>query len=170
MTGMTAHIADLFSTEHLRLLRLIARVVRCRTAAEDLVQDVFVNLLGGPARRIDNPRHYLARAATNLAIDHLRRERVRTARMAEGLTGDEPDAAPLPDAVLQGRQELALLRTAVDRLPPRCRAVFLLSREHGLTMREIAAKLDLSEKTVEKHIGRALVELRRELAAAGRTF
>jgi RNA polymerase sigma-70 factor (ECF subfamily) len=77
-------------------------------------------------------------------------------------------SAPLQDAVVQGRQELALLHRTIDELPPKCRVVFLLSREHGLTMKEIAARLGISEKTVEKHILRAMTQCRQALHAVGR--
>jgi len=70
--------------------------------------------------------------------------------------------------VLQSRQELELLRQAIEQLPPVCKAVFLLSRDHGLSMREIAERLDIKPKTVEKHIQRAMTTCRQALRAAGR--
>lgn len=152
-------------------MRLVRRMVGSPCVAEDLVQDVFVGLLRGSALgQADNTRAYLARCATNTALDHLRRERMRARHTTEGnLAGPEAAcSAPLPDAVLQGRQELAFLRRTIEELPPKCRVVFLLSREHGLTMKEIAARLGISEKTVEKHILRAMTQCRRALHAVGR--
>ena len=152
-------------------MRLVRRMVGTPCAAEDLVQDVFVGLLrGNGLGQADNARAYLARCATNTALDHLRRERMRARYTVEG-SPCEPEAAcsaPLQDAVVQGRQELALLRRTIDELPPKCRVVFLLSREHGLTMKEIAARLGISEKTVEKHILRAMIQCRQALHAIGR--
>lgn len=154
-------------------MRVMRRLVGSPSTAEDLVQDVFVGLLRGSAfADVDNKQAYLARCATNMALDHLRRERMRARLMAQA-TGSECDVAcpaPLQDDVLQGRQELAVLCRAIDELPPKCRVVFLLSREHGLTMKEIAARLGLSEKTVEKHIARAMIQCREAVRAAGRTI
>ncbi|HJU73447.1 MAG TPA: sigma-70 family RNA polymerase sigma factor, partial [Gemmatimonadaceae bacterium] len=57
----------------------------------------------------------------------------------------------------------AAVRAAVDRLPPRCREVFMLSRDSGLTYGEIAKALGISIKTVETQMGRALKALRESL-------
>lgn len=152
-------------------MRVMRRLVGSPSTAEDLVQDVFVSLLrGNTLAEAHNASAYLARCATNTALDHLRRERVRQRYFAEGALPDHDVAcpAPLPDEVLQGRQEMAALRQSIDALPPKCRAVFLLSREHGLTMKEIADRLGLSEKTVEKHIARAMLQCRQAMRASGR--
>lgn len=170
MSVLSADLGQIFRTEHSRLMRLIRRVVGNPSTAEDLVQDVFLNLLrGNGLGAADNSQSYLARCATNIALDHLRRERARARYLSSSELSDaEASQAPLQDAVLQGRQELDLLRRAVDALPPKCRVVFLLSRDHDLTMKEIAARLGISEKTVEKHILRAMTACRAALRDAGR--
>lgn len=170
MPVVSADLGQIFRAEHSRLMRLVARMVGNPGTAEDLVQDVFVNLLrGGPLTKADNSSAYIARCATNIALDHLRRERARARYLsAAELTDAEASTSPLQDAVLQGRQELELLRRTISGLPPKCRVVFLLSRDHGLTMKEIAARLRISESTVEKHILRAMTECRAALRAAGR--
>ncbi len=170
MSVLSSDLGQVFRAEQGRLTRLIRRVVGNPAAAEDLVQDVFVNLLRGSGLgAADNSRSYLARCATNIALDHLRRERARARYLSSAeLSGAEAGSEPLPDAVLQGRQEIALLHRTVDGLPPKCRAVFLLSRDHGLTMREIGARLGISPKTVEKHLLRAMTECRQAMRTAGR--
>jgi RNA polymerase sigma-70 factor (ECF subfamily) len=55
------------------------------------------------------------------------------------------------------------LQEAIATLPEKCREVFLLSKMEGLKNREIAAKLNISEKTVERHMSLALSKLRKEL-------
>ncbi|QFR34943.1 sigma-70 family RNA polymerase sigma factor [Ancylobacter sp. TS-1] len=171
--ALASDLGHLFRTEHERLMRGIRRLVGSPTTAEDLVQDLFVGLLRGNAfADAENKQAYLARCATNMALDHLRRERKRERYICGRCISDCEVACPVPlqDEVLQGVQELALLRRTIDELPPKCRAVFRLSREHGLTMKEIAARLGLSEKTVEKHIARAMVQCREVLRAAGRAI
>jgi RNA polymerase sigma factor (sigma-70 family) len=163
-------LAALYASEQGRLKRFLRRLVGNCATAEDLVQDAFLNLLrGGRGSEIEHSRFYLNRTARNLAIDHLRRERKRSEYSRELSASDIAVCdRPLPDAVLQGRQEVAVLRTVIDRLPPKCRSVFILSREHGLSMKQIAARLQIAEKTVEKHLVRAMVDCRRELRAIGR--
>ena len=57
----------------------------------------------------------------------------------------------------------AELWTAIDTLPQRCREVFLLSKRDRLKYREIAERLDISEKTVEHQVSKALKILRRQV-------
>jgi RNA polymerase sigma-70 factor (ECF subfamily) len=169
--ALASDLGHLFRTEHDRLMRAMRRLVGSPSTAEDLVQDVFVGLLRGSAfADAENKQAYLARCATNMALDHLRRERVRARYICGADLADCEVACivPLPDETLQGVQELALLRRTIDALPSKCRAVFLLSRDHGLTMKEIAARLGLSDKTVEKHIARAMTQCRQALRNAGR--
>jgi RNA polymerase sigma-70 factor (ECF subfamily) len=63
---------------------------------------------------------------------------------------------PSPEREISAKQELELLRAAIEDLPPRCREVFLLSRVRRMTYPEIAAHCSISVKMVEKHISRAL--------------
>ena len=79
-----------------------------------------------------------------------------------------PDAWPAADQVVAARQELDILRQAVGDLPDKCRTVFVLYRGRGLTMRQIAERLGISEKTVEKHIAKAMLHCRGRLRLAGR--
>jgi RNA polymerase sigma-70 factor (ECF subfamily) len=126
----------------------------------------------------DNPRAYLYRMAGNIAIDHLRR--IQRQSRLEGHSPDDAEArsdgradeiaspAPIADEIVAAREELSLLDDAIRDLPERCRHVFLLYRGEGLTMREVAARLGISQRTVENHIARATLHCRRTLRKAGR--
>jgi RNA polymerase sigma-70 factor (ECF subfamily) len=159
------------------LRRFVQRRTGSQTLAEDVVQETWIRASTSGAAMPNNPRAYLYRMAGNIAVDHLRR-RGAQARLEHG---DPVDAcredrgrdqivspAPGPDAVAAARQELAILCDAIRELPEKCRLVFLLYRGQGLTMREVAARLDISEKTVENHIARAMLHCRRRLREAGR--
>jgi RNA polymerase sigma-70 factor (ECF subfamily) len=105
---------------------------------------------------------YLLRAVRNRALNHLRHARVR--RDSESDV-EATYGAPLgADQPIVARELAEAVRQAAAALPPRCRAVFELSRADGLTYAEIAQALDISEKTVEAQMGKALRILRERLA------
>ena len=139
------------------------------TLADDVTQETWVRASTTSAAMPDNPRAYLYRMAGNLAVDHVRRQRSQVGTASDpDWTNQVTSPDPAPDRIVAARQELAILNEAVRDLPERCRLVFLLYRGRGLTMRQIASQLGISEKTVEKHIARAMVDCRRKLGREGR--
>lgn len=134
---------------------------RFPTAGEvdDLVQDTFVRILRArDSHTIDSARAFLFGIARRLAIDHLRRlgrtpvhEPVTEFHAASVLT-DERSVAE----VVCTRQELELLAEAIDALPARCREIVVLRKLDGLSHREIAGRLGLSEETVQVQVGRGM--------------
>lgn len=128
--------------------------------AEDIAQDAFVALWERRAG-IDPDRSlraYVYRAALNRAVSLGRRRRLEL-RMRDWLRATV-SSAPLPDADLRGDELRGAIHAAVAALPARCREVFLLARDGGMSYAEIAATLALSPKTVENHMGRAFRLLR----------
>ena len=123
--------------------------------AEDVVQDCFVRLMeaGGDPQ---NARAWLYTVVRNRCIDLLRRRNPLLVNIQpedlDGLISDE-------EAQERSFRE-ARLWEAIDELPARCREIFLLAKRDGLTYREIAQRLDLSEKTVEHQVSKALKRLR----------
>lgn len=161
-----AHAVETYYDE---LRRFALRRTGSASLAEDVVQETWIRASTTGAAMPDNPRAYLYRMTGNVAVDHLNRCRPRAAGTMDDLRPEQlASNAPSPDAVVTGRQEVAILIDAVRELPEKCRQVFLLYRGHGLTMRQIAARLGISEKTVEKHIARAMIHCRRRLREAGR--
>ncbi|MFW6078002.1 MAG: sigma-70 family RNA polymerase sigma factor [Gemmatimonadota bacterium] len=135
---------------------LTARVA----AAEDVVQEAYVRLWS--RRRTWRPgsaRALLYRMVRNLALNERRR-----ARTHERLAPPARRAGPSPSEVMEGREVAGAVREAIDALPSRRREVFLLSREQGLSHREIAEALNLSPQTVANQISAALGDLRAALA------
>jgi RNA polymerase sigma-70 factor (ECF subfamily) len=146
------------------LVRVAAAVLRDTDAAEEVAQDVMVQLW---QRRhlldADTPlKAYLLRAVRNRALNHLRHLKVRRDAEPEvELTYNTPLTADMPS----GAHELSVAaKLAVSQLPPRCREIFELSRTDGLKYSEIAEALDISQKTVEAQMGKALRILRERLA------
>lgn len=130
----------------------------------DLRQDVYVRVLEGAKREIpERARQFVFTTARNLLVDRVRRERIvpfDAVADADAL-GLEMDA-PGPERTTLARDELRRLQTALDRLPERPRQAVVMRRVEGLTGREIAARMGISEAAVSKHIDagiRALADL-----------
>ena len=154
----------LFRSWYARLADYAARIAPSRDAAEDVVQEVFIAVWN---RRdalpdADKLAAYLHRAVRNRALNQLRSQ-----RGTERLSADD-DGGPAVSASIETELEdadlAAAAQTALNALAPRTREVFLLSREQGLTYNEIAVTLEISVKTVETLMGRALRALRTTLA------
>lgn len=162
-------LAALVEAHYDELKAFVHAQVGCPAIAADIVQDIWLRVATAqPREPVRNPRAYLYRVAGNLAIDRLRQEQARGRHV---VTGDLPEAvaspAPGAERVVAAREEISILRAAVDGLPDKCRTVFLLYRGHGLSMRQIAARLGITEKTVEKHIAKAMLHCRNRLREAG---
>jgi RNA polymerase sigma-70 factor (ECF subfamily) len=154
-----------FRTWYPVLVRVAAAIVRDVDAAEEVAQDVMVQLW---RRRhlLDatlSLRAYLLRSIRNRALNQLRHSRVRreSAADVEALY-DEP---PGSDQPIVAKELADAIQVALRDLPPRCREIFELSRVDGLKYAEIAEALDISPKTVEAQIGKALKILRQRLAS-----
>ena len=98
---------------------------------------------------------FLRRAVTNKAIDYIRAQRFN---FEDPPPSDKDQIQPF-EAIEQAELKSLIHRTA-EQLPERCRLVFFMSRFEELSHKEIAAKLDISEKTVENQITKALKRLR----------
>lgn len=134
-------------------------------ARDDVEQDVFLRLARYRAiDSIDNPEAFIIQTAANLIRD---RERARARRQETATRSIEDvvltDPAPRADTVVLDREALDMLLRAIADLPPRRRAAFLLSRVDGLSYREIAVRLGISEKAVEHSISAALKTCREKL-------
>lgn len=159
---------DAFSTifrEHYPGLVVSAtRLLGERALAEEIAQDVMLELwrrraaltLSGPVRA------YLQSAVRNRALNRLRQ--ARTAQRGESYVRG-PSASPAADSQAEsGELEIAVSR-AIAALSEPQREVFEMNRTRGLTYNEIAELLGISVKSVEARMGRALKQLREQLAA-----
>lgn len=170
--GDTARFEDLVRAQAPRAIRLAYRLVGNRADAEEIAQEAFLRFFAG----IDKFRGecsvgtWIHRTVTRLAIDHLRRERLRRQIFFFRKEEDDPepmdyvaDPRPGPGDCLIGAETGRRLAKAMQKLPSRQRAVFVLRHQEELPLKEIASLLDLEEGTVKAHLHRAVMRLRREL-------
>jgi len=152
----------LYRAHHEGLVRFLRRRGR-GDEAHDLVQRVFCRLAGLSAQEqqeIIAPAAYLRRATGNMLRDTARESQRRSAALHIS-DGETALRAPDPLALLEARDRLRRLETALERLKPRTREIFLAHRIDGYSYAEIAARTGLSIKTVEMHMTRAIAYLAR---------
>ena len=152
----------LYVVESLRLLRFFRRRVGKGDEAADLVQETFVRFAGhSTSGSLRNPAAYLQRIARNLLIDRYRRRDAAPSMV----NIDDADIVVRSDQAdaLEAAELMSAYEEAIGNLPPRTREVFLLHRVGELSYTDVAARLGISVRTVEWHIGEALVRIRRAL-------
>ncbi len=156
-------VERLFREHNEALLRFLRSRLRSDADAREAAQEAYVRLL-----QLDEPdrpaflRAYLFKIGANVASDLVRRQRVRTAAAdAEPL---EPAEPPFQEQGLMARQQLHVIREALDELPPRCREAFLFSRMDGLSTAEIGVRLKVSDRMARLYLVRALEHIQAVLA------
>jgi RNA polymerase sigma-70 factor (family 1) len=164
--GDPSAFETLFHAYYAPLCSFAYRYLGARDLAEEIVQEVFLSIW---ERRESwdvrtSVRSYLLTSVRNAALSYLRHERVVRRRQAEVRDSHESVAAS-PEACALEAETVVAVRQAIARLPDRCRLVFTLHREQGLTYTEVAEALGISPRTVEVQIGRALKSLRKALAS-----
>jgi RNA polymerase sigma-70 factor (ECF subfamily) len=147
------------------LCKSIYRIIPDTQITEDIAQDVFYELWKKRKNlRINSSlKAYLKRAALNKALNYIRDQKIdlRNAPPKEDLVSNNLN-------IFQSLAEKDLqeeIEQAIDGLPDRCRLVFILSRFEEMTYQQIADSLDISIKTVENQISKALKTLKTALAA-----
>lgn len=159
---------QLFDSYFQSLVTYAFRFVNDWQAAEDITQDVFMALwVKKEDVDFDQPvKPYLYRAIYNRSINYLNsalmQKRIEGVDTIDELINQEILSYNQHDALLL-KEITAEINNFVETLPPQCRNVYKLSREENLKNKEIAARLDISEKAVEKHITKALTEIRNHL-------
>lgn len=143
------------------LRRYVQRYVFRSEDVEDLVQETFIHAFAAEtSRHVRFPKAFLFRVARNLALN----ERTKIAHATTQLLEDLPDPSVIRDVSqaaadeeMYARQQVRLLAQAVAALPPQCSRVFLLRKVQGLSYKQIAARLNISVSTVEKHVALGLL-------------
>ena len=147
------------------LVRFIARVWPRRDEIADIRQDAYIRVYEAARHsRPQAPKAFLFATVRHLMADRVRHERIVPIHAA----GDSEYFNALveeisPERRVNAYQELARLAYAFDRLSAKCREVVWLRRVKGLSQREVADRLGLVEKTVEKHLRTGARQLARHM-------
>lgn len=153
----------LFRLYYKKVCQAVYKIIPKEETTEDLAQEVFYELW----RKKDylqihtSYAAYLRRAAVNKALNYLRDQKIKLDDST--VVGQLKLQAPLSDEKLEAAELQLIIDQAVDQLPERCRLVFVLSRFEQMSYKEIAEQLNISPKTVENQITKALRLLRQTL-------
>lgn len=162
-TDGEAFMELLFRSFYQPLGNVIYRVVQDRATAEDLLQDLFLKVWNNRAALVITTTYkaYLYRAAMNTALHYLQKHKRQVAWDDARVPEPSRDAT---NEYLAGEEAELAVAGALEALPPQCRAVFVMSREEGMSYRQIAEALNVAPKTVENQMGKALRLLRERLS------
>ena len=127
--------------------------------AEEIVQDIFLKIWEFPEnmQEVKSVKSYLYRSVINASINFANRQKTLEQHHLKLASEFSDDYLTDLD---EENEMIVILRHEIDKLPSQCKKVFKLSRFENLKYKEIANVLDISEKTVENHIGNALKILR----------
>lgn len=146
------------------LVVFVQKYIHDQDVAEDIVQEFFVKLWINRERvQIETTlKSYFFSSIKNRCIDYLRHELIKgkvEKQLLEEVQKTTNEHNLLIESELRDQ-----INAAIDKLPPVCREIFIMNRFEGLKPAEIADKKEISVRTVETHIGKALKILRKELS------
>lgn len=130
--------------------------------AEEIVQEVFTYVWQkkGQLDIKTNPKSYLYGAVRNGCLNHIKHQKVENLYVQRALhSSDQFDQVD----IMELNELEATIHAALEKLPPKCKEVFELNRIEGKRYKEIAEHLNISLKTVENQMGKALKVMRVEL-------
>ncbi|WP_019866468.1 RNA polymerase sigma factor [Methylovulum miyakonense] len=169
MNSTAINADDVFLHHRHTLIHTIARIVDCPQTAEDLAQDTYLKFLQAAAtQEITFPQSFLFQIGRNLALDHLRKQRIRQPLTnAKATPKQENDSiieciaatTPTPEQIVTDQQQVTLLLDGLQNLSERRRTCLVLHRFHHWPYGRIATHLGISRSAVEKNIQAAVAHL-----------
>jgi RNA polymerase sigma-70 factor (ECF subfamily) len=159
-------VADLAASHGDQLRRFLVARVRNVADVPDIIQEVYLRMLRIPnIESIRSPEAYLFTVAQHAAQQHTLRQTATPPSVELTQMLDIPSASAEVDPVLaaDAAQCVEQLQDAIEELPPKVRATFLLHRRDGLSIEDIGTRLGLSRPMVKKNLMKALLHFRQRL-------
>ena len=149
---------EIYSLHWKELCAIAARITKNKEVAEDIVQEVFLSLLNrNQEQPIENVRAFLIQALKYQCFNWFRSARIANEHLSRMAKAELENTTENDVNFILTDQTV---HDVVSSMPDRCREVFEMSRYQQFTNEEIATKLNLSQRTVENHLTRALKILR----------
>lgn len=154
-----------FDKYYEELCNYVNLYLRHKAISEDIVQDIFIYFWEkrGDIKLDSSVKSYLIRASRNRFLNHLRDEKSHQAIQNAVSSKFEKYSSPNYNLLDVNKIE-EIISISIDKLPPRCREIYLLHKNDDLSYKEIAFKMDIAEKTVENQMSIALKKLKEQLA------
>ena len=155
---------QVFKSHYTDLCRFAMRYVREEITSEEIVQEVFINIWERRTELNINSsiKAYLFTAVRNRSFNYIKLQLPKEHQKTDVDALSELQIDNNEDD-LRLEELKAYVNEAIDLLPKKCKAIFILSRTAGMTYKEIADEMDISVKTVENQVGLALKKLREQL-------
>ncbi|MDN4166094.1 RNA polymerase sigma-70 factor [Cytophagales bacterium LB-30] len=162
--GDTVYFQRLFDANYLKLCHVANRIVKDKDDARDIVQQAFLNFWerSNHWHTIQSHEAYLYSSVYHSSIAYFKKSKVHVSSQDHTFSAHTLDT-PLEELSFMELEKNII--KAISKLPPKCREIFLLSREEELSYKLIAERLNISTKTVEAQMGIALKRLREDLSA-----
>jgi len=159
--------ATLYETMHGSLYDFALAIVKLREPAEEITADVFIRLwerrVSMEYTRIRSCRLYLFMCVKNASLNYLRNNKRAEQLDLERLSMSNWRLETNPEELMITAEMASRLNRAIGELPVKCGIIFRLVKEEGLSYKEVAQLLDVSEKTVENQIGIALKKIKQAI-------
>jgi RNA polymerase sigma-70 factor (family 1) len=152
---------QLFIQFYTKLTRFVMGFTKNRELTEEIVSDVFINLWRR-RKNIEEVRDlnlYLYVSAKNITFNYLKKLHRENLTDLDSVEIELEDPFADPGAALITREMNLKLKTAINDLPPRCKLIFTLVKEDGLSYKQTAQLLSIAESTVENQLSIALKKI-----------
>ena len=153
-----------------RFYSVALKMTRSDEVAEDIVQDVFMNIWNKRERLvdIDNPSSYFFTAVYRRIYHHYRK--IALEKKLSQVAPPVKESVNTTDEMVLARESNQLISQAISKLPPQQQLVFKLSKQEGLSREDVARQLQISPNTVKNHLADALKFIRVFLRSSNLTF
>jgi len=152
---------QLFIQFYNRLSRFVMGFTKSKELTEEIVSDVFINVWRRRKniQEIMNLKLYLYVSAKNITFNYLKKLHRENLADLESVKIEPEDPFADPGAAMITHEMNVKLKAAIKELPPRCKLIFTLIKEDGLTYKQTATLLGISESTVENQLSIALKKI-----------
>ncbi|MCU4677297.1 RNA polymerase sigma factor [Catenovulum sp. 2E275] len=148
-------ISRVFLEHNAFLKKFLKRFMSSEQDIEDIVQEVYIKAHHAEQEKeiIEQPKAFLFKIAKNLALDELnKKSRLVTSYIEDCIAAIPVEKTASMESEVEANESLTLYCEAIELLPEKCKQIYLMRKVYGLKHKEIAAELDISLSSVEKHL------------------